>query len=560
VTAAPLDPDLNTLLAGPRVTDFRFDLLDQDEHLLGHLISVRPGGRLSWDFNASIHSSGQFTMTDIGTEQPWIGSIASNPALDANLDGWKAGPFETAWTWNTGAAQVTGTSILARDDAAGFEIQRPIHAAQFWVRVVINMSQTSYVQVGLNFGKTAHDAWAGTFWEPDGTQDATLTIPEVEAGVTTTIDLFVDANNFPPEFVFLGPWVRLPSAGTNRVESIELFWRGSSEVDWLNVRVRPVALLSGTNLAGQDEIALGVYVPAAPVEDWTATGRTWAVELLDKNSILDSDIVTDDQDTPVAYSVPAGANVIDIVRQLIQEIGEDTPAIADDPKSLVTAMVWEIGVTRLKIINDLLHTINYFSLWCDGLGQYQCTPYIEQHDRPPIYTMLTPFTAGDMSLMSPDWKRDRDIYAIPNRYVIVTTGSGDTPAMIAVAMNVHPDSPFSYPSRGRWITQVATGANATDQDDLDAMSRRELTALTSVATTITVSHSYLPDLIMNRAVNFVNPDAGLDIVCIVTKTTIPLDPTALCSTELREACPAWTCAGEGLDEEGEGEGGGEEPP
>ena len=65
-------------------------------------------------------------------------------------------------------------------------------------------------------------------------------------------------------------------------------------IDWLNVRVRPVAMVARADRPETlEEFPLGVFIPAAPVEDWTDTGRSWKVELLDKCSILDQDVITD---------------------------------------------------------------------------------------------------------------------------------------------------------------------------------------------------------------------------------------------------------------------------
>lgn len=306
-----------------------------------------------------------------------------------------------------------------------------------------------------------------------------------------------------------------------------------SNTDWLNVRIRPVMITRGPG-ASVTEASLGVFLPSAPTETWTATGRSWSVELMDKNCILDQDIVTDGYGQPTAFSVVKGANIIEAVRGLIIGAGETAPAILPGGKTARLDMTWDMGTTRLKIINDLLDAANYFSLWCDSAGQYQATQYLDPEDRPVVYALRTPFSKGDFSLMSPDWTRDRDIYSIPNRYVAISQGDGEDKALTSVAANMNPDSPYSYPSRGRWITQVLTGADASTQSDLDAIAKRGLTNFTAVANMIKVSHAYLPEVQVNRVVQFLNPDADLDIRCYVTNTTVPFDPMALCSTELRE--------------------------
>jgi hypothetical protein len=198
-------------------------------------------------------------------------------------------------------------------------------------------------------------------------------------------------------------------------------------------------------------------------------------------------------------------------------------------------MTWDVGTSVLQIINDLLEAAGYASLWTDGMGQFQATPYVSPANRPPVYEALSPFVKGDTSLMAPDWTKDQDIYSIPNRYVAISQGGGDAEALVAVETNTDPSSPFSYPSRGRWITRVVTGVEATSQADLQARAKMGLAQASSVTSGIAIQHLYLPDLQLNTTIRFVNPDADLDLLCYVTKTSLTFDPTSYCKSEIREA-------------------------
>src|SRR5690606_35361928 len=84
----------------------------------------------------------------------------------------------------------------------------------------------------------------------------------------------------------------------------------NQDIDWLNVRLRPCMYIN------QYKWSLGVFLPSTPKENWTSEGRRWTVELLDKTSILDQDAAT------TSYSLPAGTNVINTVRDLILSSGE----------------------------------------------------------------------------------------------------------------------------------------------------------------------------------------------------------------------------------------------
>lgn len=312
--------------------------------------------------------------------------------------------------------------------------------------------------------------------------------------------------------------------------------RPGQVVDWLNVRIRPMIRIA--RLGGGDDpmgklVPAGVFLCAAPVEDYSDVGMRRDVELADKLSILDQDIASGDPVEIVAYSAPAGANIITLVQNLIAETGELYPAIQADTKVLAAPMVWDLGKTRLQIINDLLDVAGYFSLFCDGWGQYQAVPYVQPADRVPVYESIAPFSDGARSLMDPAWRRDRDIYSIPNRYLVVGQGDGTNAALVSLATNVDPESPYSFPSRGRWITATEIGVEAADQSTLDTIARARLSRAASVTNQITLRHVFLPDLHVNSVVKFVNPGAALDTYCYVVNTSIPLDPTALCSTTMR---------------------------
>jgi hypothetical protein len=309
----------------------------------------------------------------------------------------------------------------------------------------------------------------------------------------------------------------------------------SQGVDWLNVRIRIVVerRLGGTSVEVVEH-PIGVFLPSAPVEQWDSFGREWTVELADKLAILDQDVVVADG-KPVSYSVPAGANIVDTIKDLITDAGESVAAIEPDATALNKGLIWEAGTTRLRIINDLLNAGNFFSLWCDGAGQYRVVPYVPPRQRAPVFNNPTPFSYGNDSFMSPKWSRDRDIYKVPNRYVVVGQGDGEAEALTAVATNTNPDSPFSYANRGnRWITASETGVEAVDQAALDAYARRQLSAATSVTASVEVEHLFFPQMLVNSLVRFVNPDAGLDIWCAVIKTSIELDPIKLCKSTLRD--------------------------
>src|SRR5690606_23496078 len=101
----------------------------------------------------------------------------------------------------------------------------------------------------------------------------------------------------------------------------------------------------------------------------------------------------------------------------------------DSTETLTSGMVWPAGTSKLRIINDLLSAINYFSLRCDGHGRYVAAPYLAPASRPVVRR----FVPAPDAIHLPEFTRDRDLAGIPNKVVLVSSGSGDDEALVGVA-------------------------------------------------------------------------------------------------------------------------------
>jgi len=290
-------------------------------------------------------------------------------------------------------------------------------------------------------------------------------------------------------------------------------------IDWLTVRIRPVL-----TVAGYGDTALGVFLVAEAPESWTDTGRVWSVKLLDKLTILDQDAVDE------TYPLNAGTVVTTAIVTLIESTGETNHSITPSAATLVNPLVWPAGTTKLQIINDLLSVVNYFSLFCNGDGQYRGEPYVKPASRPTVWDFLD----GSNCIYLPTLTKDVDLWSIPNKVIAITQGDGDTAALTSTATNTDATSPYSTVSRGRTITYVASGVEAADQTTLDAFALRRLIELTTPTASIEIQHAFVPDLAFNRAVRFRRAPASIDARHVVSKTEVSLDPTALAKSTLTE--------------------------
>lgn len=310
--------------------------------------------------------------------------------------------------------------------------------------------------------------------------------------------------------------------GGGSLEVVEV----GQNINWVTARIRPVAILNN-----ETEVPIGVFVAAAPKKDHSAVGVQRPIEILDKCSLLDRDIYADlDTGQALPFSLAEGSDVFLTVKNLIERIGESAQMIPTD-LGIVTAnpMTWEVGTTLLKIINDLLSAAGYFSLWVDGMGQFQVTKYAPPASRPAIYELLAPFENGN--LMAPDWSEDEDIYSIPNRFVATTTGDEENEGLISTAM-LDPSSPYSYFNRGKqWVTAVEEGVEAVNQQSLDNYASWRLALAVSVSARREVSHPFLPEMQVNSNI-FFREESRNRILCSIYKTNVIFDPLELSTTEL----------------------------
>ena len=298
----------------------------------------------------------------------------------------------------------------------------------------------------------------------------------------------------------------------------------SQQIDWLTTRLRITYRMETAE--GTLSWPLGVYLPAVPQRQHSATSVSGPVQLFDKLLILREDSYGE------SVTIAAGASITGTVDDLITATGETNRYIEPDLAVLRNPMTFEPGTTRLQIINALLEAAGYSALWCDGWGQYRAERY-----RPPAQRGLAwEFASGEASIHSPAFTLDDDYFSVPNRWTLVSRTDGDTPALTSTRTldALQPTSRFTQANRGRWISRVDIDVEAASQSVLDAMCERRLLDAAAVTRSVTISHAMLP-LQLNQRVTFA--DTSTELVelgnATITQTTIPLTPGGLMRTTLR---------------------------
>lgn len=301
----------------------------------------------------------------------------------------------------------------------------------------------------------------------------------------------------------------LRTGGSITVEDIEA-------IDWLTARVRISRSVGGVAWPR------GVYVPAAPVEAWRNGRRSWSIELLGKLCLLDNDLLTG------WHSLAADTPIIPAVRTLLSAAGH-RHVLSDSDAVLRGAMVWEPGVSLLRVINDLLDAAGFWSLTTDPLGTFTAAPYVRPGDRPVRYRMED----GPQGIYVPDFTIERDIYAVPNRVIVVGQAEAEKPPLVGVAENTNPSSPYSIPRRGRVVSVREDGFEGATQAIVDARAARRLAELTEVTASVPLKIAPIP-LEVNDALQWRDSASGADMRATVQAISEPLDPLQLMTITMRE--------------------------
>ena len=304
-----------------------------------------------------------------------------------------------------------------------------------------------------------------------------------------------------------------------------------------SARLRPVLVIEGL-----PEIPLGVYLFSAAPEEWSGAGRVFGLELLDRNTVLDQDLVE------VSYTVAAGTVILSAVATVISSAGESITVDASNTAATASAMVWPAGTSKLQIVNDLLAAMNFNALWVDGIGNYRATPYVVPASRSISYELLNiprELVDGETSIYRDQWSRDRDLFKVPNKVIAVQAGSGTAEPLTGTATNTTTDTsspsyPFSYVARGnRWISkkiegvEVPAGTVPEVQAYLDDKAQASLIASSSVQAAVIVKHLPIP-VRVSDVLRFANVPAGIDARHVLTSIDLEAHPLGLMASTLQE--------------------------
>lgn len=311
----------------------------------------------------------------------------------------------------------------------------------------------------------------------------------------------------------------------------------AQEIDWFNMHARvdyvPV---------GMEGWPVATFVMSSPTRSVNDHRVTRDVELLSTLAYLDR--MSTDQVEGVEDAHLEAGNKFSLLDRYVKRtrnvrFGFRAFKASSSLPLINEAIIYDVGTNVLTMLNDCARLVGWGALTPDPYGAITGGPYIRPSRRPVSYT----FREGDAAIHSADWTIDRDLFAVPNVVICVgTPGSDDTkrgqdrydagptPAVVGVARNDRKDDPLSTVNRGE-VVHVETGVKVTSQTAISQWAARVLAEKSMPAATLVIEH--LPvNIRPGDVVEFVSQ--GKRLRGTVQKMEIPLSPTALVKTEIKE--------------------------
>lgn len=252
-----------------------------------------------------------------------------------------------------------------------------------------------------------------------------------------------------------------------------------SRVDYLNDRIQPWVDI--TSMGKTISFPMGVFILNSPKRADEDNVIFREIEAYDKLQILEEDSFEE------RYFIPKGENYVNAISSIIMSAGETSIQITPTNLTIQTDREFDLEMTKLDIVNQLLEELNYYSLRVDVDGKYVSEPYIEPAYKPVEYSYKT----DDLSVITKGATEDVDLYNVKNVF-IVYVDNPDKPPMRSIYVNDNPSSITSTVSRGRRLTDVRRLEDIADQIALDSFTRRIAINATNIYSHINFNTAIMP--------------------------------------------------------------------
>jgi hypothetical protein len=226
---------------------------------------------------------------------------------------------------------------------------------------------------------------------------------------------------------------------------------------------------------------LGTYMLLSPTRSSDGKVIERPIYGYDLTYALQQDKIT----TSITYS--AGTNVVSTIESILDSVGSwviyNIPASSE---TLAEDASYELGKSKLFIVNSLLNKINYYPIWASGRGVFRSMPWSE------IPNIIWTFNDDSKSLYASGILQRKDYADIYNKVVIIARQLTQDTEPLYKELTFEDidleDIDFSYSNISRYITKVFN-SEATSQSYVDSRAERELRKMTEIEESINYKHA-----------------------------------------------------------------------
>lgn len=267
----------------------------------------------------------------------------------------------------------------------------------------------------------------------------------------------------------------------------------SADIDFVNDRIRPWIGLQMPD-GGWADWPQGIFLLNSPTRKAKDGTIYRDVEAYDQCQILS------DFKSNKTYILRAGTVITDQITAILQAANIQNFIVVDSDDILPGVRTWDPGTSYLEIVNDLLRSIGYGSIWFDGMGVGHCEPYTDPDDVDPYIG----YTTDKDSIVQPEAEQTLDLFSVPN-VISLTVSQPGRPVLNSIFINSDPNSPVSTVRRGRRINFVDSSIDVATQSALDALARRKAQGFANIYEYVSLPTMIVP-IHENRDTLYVSHD------------------------------------------------------
>lgn len=210
--------------------------------------------------------------------------------------------------------------------------------------------------------------------------------------------------------------------------------------------------------------SLGLFVPQTVQKETDSGSTIYEATGYDKSILVKNDCIV------ARNFIAAGTKYIDAISALLISSGI-TQIIADGSDATFTTNRddWEIGTSKLKIVNQLLSEISFRSLEIDRNG----SALLKTYQDASAENIQHVYREGQASILTPDTTISSNQLEIPNTWIATVSNPDLTAPLTYKYVNDNPLSQTSTVYTGQNKVKVLSFDNIATQTDLENAVKKQ---------------------------------------------------------------------------------------